>query len=222
MSDLLPLVVATLKDKAAVDAQTEIAQLRKQLGQTYAVEIILDREDTRLYGTDDKVTVFASGSLQEGGLCSVNPRWWRVYLQQDTSATPCKLEDVEKCCLCVGGGISVERLDKAVQDGVWDEEEDIHDFTKDAVVDFFFHSSPYLVTITIKGVPQEEWENLLREYCVDETMEFITNQAAQHYPNTTVEFRHVSFLSTSMHAAFRRMLPADRRAEIDAEANRVA
>eukprot|EP00980_Cylindrotheca_fusiformis_P017926 scaffold5688_cov104-Cylindrotheca_fusiformis.AAC.12 len=210
MSDLLPLVVATLKEKTAIDAQAEIAQLRRQVEQFFAVEIIRRQdEDADWYGReDDKIIVYAAGSYDKGGPGS-NPNLWTVNLQP---VTTCKLEELGNCNLCAGGGFTIVSFGDVDHQG-WLNDED--DGTEDKIVNFCFNPTTWL-TISIKGWPRRNWEHLMHEAPVDPdaTLEYLVGDVARAFPNATVEFRSVSFVSASVHAVFKRMLPPARRAEV--------
>eukprot|EP00980_Cylindrotheca_fusiformis_P017925 scaffold5688_cov104-Cylindrotheca_fusiformis.AAC.11 len=211
MSDLLPLVVDALKDKTAIDAQAEIAQLRRQLEQFFAVEIIRgEREDGDCYGgTDDQVTVYAAGSYDKGAPALNNRNLWEVKLQ---SVAACKLADLGSCCLCAGGGFTIASFANSNPEGWLDEEDD--DGTENRIISFSFEPTTWL-TLSIKGWPRRNWERVMRENSLDpyETLSYLVEDVARSFPDATVEFRSASFVSGNVHAVFQRMLPPERRAE---------
>ncbi len=61
------MVVATIRDKGAAEAQDEIAALRKELDDvSHALEIIRAKNHGEDEDEDENVAVYASGQFQDG------------------------------------------------------------------------------------------------------------------------------------------------------------
>lgn len=114
MSDLLPLVATVLRDKAALDAQNEIKELKNRLEIAEAatrLEIIYDAENTddESFNTEPFVCAsvpFANGSFDRRKLT------WDIPF--DSTATySIKLSHLRQVSICVGGGFPILNMDDA-------------------------------------------------------------------------------------------------------------
>jgi len=223
MSDLLPLVLAAVNDKAAADAQEEISELRKQLQVSRSVEIIRaaarDDDDDAGDEDDDEVVVYASAQFQDGKYAR-NPNLWQVDLKTNEEAT-CRLADLRRCRLCVGGGFPLESLDdnfgnREDYEAFFDPDEE-SDTDNSKAVSFCIHS--LWLTLVVHGWPRAEWEAVIEadDLARDSIIEFLVETVAVNYPEATLEFKDVSFVVRSIPAALKRLLPLKRKKEVETE-----
>jgi len=224
MSDLLPLVVATLRDRVAVDAAEEIANLKRQLAVSRSVEILRAAGDGE---EDDEAVVYASAQFLDGQY-SFNPNLWQVDFVQrldddDETTTTCRLADLRGCRICVGGGITLDSLDdelanRATYDGFFDPDDDA-DGDNSKAVKFCFCPNTLWLTIVVHGWPREEWEAVIAADNVnpDDVMSFLVETVASDHPEATVEFKDICFTVRTVHGALKRLLPQQRREEVRAE-----
>jgi hypothetical protein len=79
MSDLLPLVVAALRDKSLADAKDELEDLQKRVDATSKVEIVhaIHNGDRGIIveDGDDDVIVYAAGQFEDGEYSENNSRF---------------------------------------------------------------------------------------------------------------------------------------------------
>mmetsp|Transcript_9604 Transcript_9604/g.22549 ORF Transcript_9604/g.22549 Transcript_9604/m.22549 type:complete len:232 (+) Transcript_9604:494-1189(+) len=209
MSDLVPLVAATVKDKVVVDAQSEIAKLRNELKQLTAVEVIRAADDD---SSSNKVLVFSSASFQDGEIAR---EYWMVKLQP--GVTPCRLSELRTCRLCVGGGIPMESfgnsggdivglLDRHVGEA-WELDYD----REERIVHVRFsekYRSGTFIKLVIKGWPREAIEE---EFQTRDIIDYLVDSVAASFPEATVEFRQVLLRSCRIHGVAKRLLPPQQR-----------
>lgn len=221
MSDLLPLVVAALNDKIAVDAQEEIKMLQKEVSR--AVEILHRNEDE----DDENVVVYASAQFQEGEYGG-NTNLWQVNLKQK-GTTMCRLADLRQCEICVGGGFPLESLNDQLSgrpdyEGFFDRDEWDSDTSK--TVKFCFCPNTTWLTVVVHGWPRKEWERVITRQEGEEVsdpvdpgdmIEYLVDTVATEDPEATVEFKDVSFVAENIRGSLKRLLPPKRKAEVTAE-----
>ena len=217
MSDLLPLVVAALNDNIAVQAQEEITKLREELDLSQSVEIVRAADDE-----DEPVVVYASGLFQKGEYDASNPNLWQVDLESNEKTPRCRLADLRDCIICVGGGFQLESLDdelrnRAGYEGFFDADECDGDNAK--AVSFCFCPNTLWLTVLVHGWPREEWEAVVEGDRIDpeEVISFLVETVASRHPETTVEFKDISFTVKSINRALARLLPPRRKEEVRAE-----
>lgn len=224
MSDLLPLVAATLRDKVVSDALEEINALKKQLDVSRRVEIIRAKANGDDEDEDEDVVVYASGRLQDGRY-GANPNLWQIDLKHgkdESSSMPfrCRLADLRDCHICVGGGFPMATLDDALPNNApmegWLENESDGEFAT-ALVCFCPHAT--WLTFAIHGWPKREWEVVAqqRSYDSDAIISYLVETVASAYPEATVEFVEVSFVANVIGGGLKRLLPAKRREEVRLE-----
>ena len=202
MSDLLPLVVATLKDKVAMEAQQEIKTLRNGIKLLTAVEVLRtsERDD------NDQVLVYASGCFTDGSP-GANPNLWSVNLAPNAS---CRLSDLRKCRLCVGGGFPAVSFNTE-DHGEGDCEGWLEGSDGDKIlVNLCFCPYSTWVALAIKGWPDEHDDE---ELDPQEIIHYLVDDIAASSPEAMVEFRNVSFVSGHIHGALKRLLPPQQRDE---------
>jgi len=227
MSDLLPLVLAAVNDKAAADAQEEIAELRKQLDVSRSVEIIraADARDDDDAGDedDDEVVVYASAQFQDGKYAPRNPHYlWQVYLKTNQEAT-CRLADLRRCRLCVGGGFPLASLDddfghREDYEAFIDPDEE-SDTDNSKTVSFRINS--LWVVLVVHGWPRAEWEAVIEadDLAPNSVIEFLVETVALNHPEATIEFKYALFVVRTIPAVLKRLLPLKRKKEVEAERN---
>ncbi|KAL9179587.1 hypothetical protein ACHAXT_008877 [Thalassiosira profunda] len=226
MSDLLPLVAAILKDKAALEASEEIATLRKERDASRRVEIIHAREGDigEVEGEGDEVVVYASGRFEDGSY-GRNANLWEVQLQSNEAlGDECLLADLTGCQVCVGGGFPVANFTDPEMFQGWLHDTDEDDYEgppPDGAVGMRFCFSPYStwVTIWIRGWPKEEWEAEIRDGDMDpnESVRFLIDDVASQYPEAMVKFKEVGFVTRHIHGALKRLLSPRRKAKVRAD-----
>ena len=174
--------------------------------------------------------VYASAPFASGKY-GRNPNLWQVTLKQNTSTT-CKLADLRDCHVCVGGGFPVASLNTRLPNAApfegWlhtlnpsnEEGESLEDVVGGHIC-FCPHAT--WLTIWIRGWPREEWEAKIRadDLGADEFVDYLADEVATQYPDATVEFKDVSFVTCSVYGALKRLLPASRKAEVRAERDKV-
>lgn len=212
MSDLLPLVAAALNDKVAFEAHEELVELRKQLELSRSVEIIRAADDE-----NEEVVVYASAQFQDGKY-SDNPNLWQVDLERRGEMN-CRLADLRDCRICVGGGFPLDSLDdqldnRAIYEGFLDPDGIDSDNAK--AVRFCFCPNALWLTVVVHGWPREAWEAVI-ETDPEDVIRFLVETVAAQYPETTVEFKAVSFVVGTIQGALKRLLPPKRKEEVRAE-----
>jgi hypothetical protein len=112
MSDLAPLVWATLRDKVVADLMAENAYLRQKLQRHHQVKMVWKHDKDGCGGGDITTTTRAEGSLANGKYAK-DGKFWMVNLLDCScpngerlpraikNAVP--LEEIENVVLCVGG-----------------------------------------------------------------------------------------------------------------------
>lgn len=200
MSDLLPLIAATLKDKVAVDAQNEIEKLRNQIKLLSAVEIIhaIESED------NNQVVVYASGSFVDGEPDD-DENLWEVNLEPGVT---CRVSDLRECQLCVGGGFPSVTFNDQGPNGEGGCEGWFEGETNMASLCFFPHST--WVEVAITGLPEG---HMHEHFHTEDFITYLVDTVAVAYPDTKIEFRSVAFVSGYIHGALKRLLPPQRRDE---------
>lgn len=224
ISDLLPLVAAALNDRAAADAARELAIAKeerdiaqKERDASHRIEILRNNEDDEA-DEDGEIVVYASAKFEDGRYEYRNPNLWTVVLQQ-SNHNACRLADIRDCHICVGGGFPVANLeenDHSFQGWIDGELGDS--------VEIKIHFSPYStwLSFAIHGWPREEWEAVIQENDLDpdNIVGFLVEDVAAQYPNATVEFREISFVSGKIGGALKRLLTSRRKAEVREERDR--
>ncbi|KAL3931427.1 MAG: hypothetical protein SGBAC_011315 [Bacillariaceae sp.] len=111
MSDVLPLVVATLKGKIAIDVQGEISKRRKAIRQLVEVKIMhtaISDDVNEIVAYAPEVVVYASGSFEDGkpgehpNVLGADYEQVEITWQVDFKpGATCRLSDLRKCQLYV-------------------------------------------------------------------------------------------------------------------------
>lgn len=218
MSDLLPLVVSTLKDKIAIDSLEEINQLRKERDFAHTIEIIRSNEqDTK---EDADVVVYASGNFIDGKYSSNNPNLFEVTLKSDeTAKSTCLLSDLKYCEVTVGGGFPFVVLDydkNTSYEGWLNGSSDDDDI---ACVSICACPHTTWLSFRVRGWPRESWEPVYVEDSINpgEIVNYLVETIATEFPEATVEFDSVSFVANNVHGALKRLLPPRRKEDIRAD-----
>lgn len=214
MSDLLPLIVAALRDKVAADAQEEITQLRKDHDISHAVQVIRSKNDEDDENENDDVMVYASRQLEDG-CYAPDTHWFKVNLEQDKKNT-CRLADLRECHVVIGGGFPIASLNDHLTNRQYlDSDEDV------AGVHICFGPFTTWVNLSIRGVSRASFEAKIQIYAEDleagDIVKFLVETVGQEYPEATVEFKSVAFVALRIHGALKRLLPAKRREEVRAD-----
>jgi len=215
MSDLLPLIAAALNDKVAEDALKEINDLKQQLKIATSVEILKYNEE------DDTVmpTVQASGQFQDGNYAH-NPNLWQVELLPSSTLTTCRLADLGKCRVCVGGGFPVAKLDTENFNSLcsgWLDPGEHHDTETSKAVSFCIGGT--WLKIVVHGWPRTAWEAVIQEDNLDarDMASFLVETIATEFPDATVTFVYISLLVSNISGALLRLLPPSRTREVEEE-----
>ena len=220
MSDLLPLVIAALREKTMVDTKEELDSLYKRVETSTSIEVI--HEATNISGDDEEdIVVYASGKF-ENGYFGNNPNLWEVPIYDSKRPTKtCKLKDLEKCCVCVGGGFTIQSLLSGDSEG-W-----LHSSEDDVIgINMCFGGYFTLwVHFTIDGWPKEEWEPLLQpppegqELFPDpeEVIQYLVGTVARNHPEATARFETVSFVAKTIQGPLRRVLTKKRKQQMEDE-----
>jgi len=189
MSDLLPLVIAALREKCLVDAKGELDDLHKRVDTSTSIEIIHDATNISKDVDSEGIVVYASGKFDDGAFyltrnCATK---WRVLLN-NTNRPPCKLKDLGECNICVGGGVTIQSLRY---------EEDVllvlgerKDGKVVCVMAFGGYMAPWF-KFSIDGWPKEGWKPLINDEGEGIFSDWET--AAKNYPEATVQFESISF-----------------------------
>eukprot|EP00985_Skeletonema_marinoi_P032261 scaffold39084_cov200-Skeletonema_marinoi.AAC.7 len=215
ISDLLPLVAAALNDKAAADAAKELAAAREERDIPRKVEVIRSLNNSDDEDEDGDIVVYSSGMFEDGQYAR-NTNLWDVTLEQNSSNI-CRLADLRDCHICVGGGFPVASLDdilpnNATFEGWINGEDRRQGISGDACeVSFCFCPHTIWLVILIHGWPREAWEAVIQEDDYDQddqhVVHFLVENVAEQYPDATVEFKTVTFVTGSIHGALKRLLP---------------
>lgn len=221
MSDLLPLVAAVLRDKAAADVQDELTGLKEEVAALRSVEVLRSTGETDRGGDDDEdgdVVVYASGDFSEGKYSS-NPNLWEVRL--GPTRDRCPLSALRRCQLCVGGGFPAATLnDQGPAFQGW-LTTNIADDGDENSVGINICVSPYAtwLNLTIHGWPNEEWEAKIQADDIDPDgiVDYLVDTVALRHPDAFVEFMDACFIVRHIHGALKRILPPRRIAEARAE-----
>lgn len=222
ISDLLPLVAVALNDKAAADAAKELDTALKERDTAHRIEVLRARNNGDDEDENEETVVYASALFEDGKYLAHNTNLWRIDLRQDDQFV-CRLADLRDCHVCVGGGFPVASLDDQLPhtagfqgffgDKFNDDEGD------EIAVSFCFSPHTIWLSVLIHGWPREEWEAVIRADNIgpDDTMEFLVDTVATQYPDATVEFSDMCFVTGSIHGALKRLLPPKRILEVRAE-----
>jgi len=152
---------------------------------------------------EDGETIVYGCCLFEDGQYGNNTNLWDVTLKQ-SSNNVCRLADLRDCHICVGGGFPVASLDdnlanSAIFEG-WidgDESDEGEESGDTCKVSFCF--SPHTIWLTLF---------------------FLVEDVVAQYPDATVEFKNVIFVTGSIHGALKRLLPPKRKEEVRADRDR--
>lgn len=229
MSDLLPLVLTTFRDKAVVDALDELEQLKKERDASRTIEVIrsndLDKEE------HSDMIIYASGLFSDGkysydvlgaGFQRDAYHGEIEEFQVDLKAHPtntCLLSDLRYCEIIVGGGFPICRFDEEDDDYQFVEgfiaDAAAHDANPNDEVDFqiTFHVKPYetYLNCTVKGIPMAVWEEWLEDNNIHPlSLEF----ESRNFPQASITFDQIAFGKKDIHGALKRLFPSDRRHEI--------
>lgn len=223
MSDLLPLVVAALRDKVSVDAQEEITQLRKDRNISHAVQVIRSKDDGDDENEDDDVIVYASGHFDDG-CYSDNTNLFEVNMEQDAQNT-CRLADLRYCHIVVGGGFPFATLSNTTRNGQyfegWLTTQDLADENDENVVGVDICFCPYStwLKLIIRNWPKASFTAKIQADDLEaaDITYYLVETVAREYPEATVEFTSVAFVAKHIHGALKRLLPARRREEVRAD-----
>jgi hypothetical protein len=226
ISDLLPLVAVALNDKAAADAAKELATALEERDLSRRVEVLRALNDDD--GEDGEIIVYGYGLFEEGQYGN-NTNLWDVTLKP-SSNNVCRLADLRKCQICVGGGFPVASLDDTFANNPlfegWisgeeeEEEEEEETSTGDTCeVSFCFCPCSTWLVLSIHGWPREEWEAVIQANDIDpdDVLPFLVEDVAAQYPDATVEFKVISFVAKEIHGALKRLLPSKRKEEVRAD-----
>ena len=217
MSDLLPLVIAALREKTLVDTKEELDSLYKRVETSTSIEVI--HEATNISGDDDEedIVVCASGKFEDGYFGN-SPNLWEVPLHDNKRrpTTTYKLKDLEKCCVCVGGGFTIQSLLSDVSEGWLDS-------GKDGTIGINLCFGGYFtlwVCFIVDGWPKEEWEPLLQGELFpepEEVIQYLVGTVARNHPEATARFETVSFVATTIQGPLRRVLTKKRKQQMEEE-----
>jgi hypothetical protein len=223
ISDLLPLMAVALNDKAAADAAKELATALKERDTAHRVEVLRARDNGGDEDENEDTIVYASALFEDGHYLPHNTNLWSINLRQDDQFV-CRLADLRDCHVCVGGGFPVATLDDQLPHTAGfqvfiDGNESSDDEGDEVKVSFCFSPHSIWLSVLIHGWPREEWEAVIQEDNVgpDDTMEFLVDTVANQYPDATVEFSDMCFVTKSIHGALKRLLPPKRVVEVRAE-----
>jgi len=216
MSDLVPALSAVIKEKSLVDAKEELADLYKIVDTADSIEIV--HEATNI---ENDIVVYASAKLEDGDfvghpgnpLAAGDPdnlpdpnRFWEVPLNNNKSPTTCKLKDLAKCHICVGGGFAIQSLTHAKYCFLQKRDDGIY-------CTMFFRAKFFVcVSIVIDVSPQEPWLQDLGLFRASEragpTYTVHNNfreTLANIFPEATVQITFVSFESKDIQAPLQRV-----------------
>ena len=221
ISDLLPLVAVALNDKAAADAAKELDAALKERDTAHRVEVLRARNNGGDEDENEETIVYASALFEDGKYLAHNTNLWSLDLRQ---GSVCRLADLRDCHVCVGGGFPVASLDDQLPHTAGfqvfiDGNESSDDEGDEVKVSFCFSPHSIWLSVLIHGWPREEWEAFIRADIVgpDDTMKYLVDTVATRYPDATVEFSDMNFVTKSIHGALKRLLPPKRVMEVRAE-----
>jgi hypothetical protein len=190
------------------DAKDELDDLQKRFDTATRVEIIRFAESN-----EDGVVVYASGQFEKGKYFGSSNNWSRVDLPiKGTKA--CKLSDLDRCNICVGGGFPFVSIHKNL-----DHWRDVVKCVGDCPIIIAtlgdWHRTK--IRFCIHGCPKEAWLPWVQN---DHTLprDNLAKEIAPYYPNATIEFVSVRFWLIDIHGAFNRLLTPRRREEAKEEA----
>lgn len=235
MSDLLPLVLTTIRDKAVVDAMDELEQLKKERDASSTIEVIrsnyLDKEehsDMMIYASglfsDGKYSYDVLGTSFQRDAYEGEIEEFQVDLKAHSTNT-CLLSELRQCEIIVGGGFPICRFGYKDYDYQFVEgfiaayrnhvAAHDHDANPNDEVDFqiTFHVKPYetYLNCTIKGIPMAVWEHWLEENDIGpRRLEF----ESRNFPQASITFDQIAFGKKDIHGALKRLFPSNKRHEI--------
>jgi hypothetical protein len=125
ISDLLPLVIAALRDKSLTDARDELDGIQKRADAATKVEIIRAIHNGAAgihihQKGDGDMVVYASGQFEDWEYFPP-PAYWSVRLSSKGTKA-CKVSDLKDCYICVGGGFPYLTLNQNVRGRLRDTE----------------------------------------------------------------------------------------------------
>ena len=126
------------------------------------------------------------------------------------SVSSCLLSDLRKCRLCVGGGFPIVSFNTQANnegdgDGWLERGED-----GKTIAHLCFIPYTIWVELAISGWPEEPDNELFES---EEIISYLVDNIATAYPETTVEFRRVGFVSKAIHGPLKRLLSPEQRDE---------
>ena len=215
-------------DKAAADAFKELQIAWGERDASRRVEVIRSRDNGRDEDEDEEVVVYASGMFEDGKYAD-NPNLWAVKMHK-SSNNVCRLAYLKDCHVCVGGGFPVASfgdnhlnmqffdgyVDGSTSTGSHGDEETPGDACS---ISFCFVPHSTWVSLLIHGWPREEWEQVIQNNDIDgdNLHNFLVDDVAIQYPNATIEFTEIAFVTDSIHGALKRLLPSKRKKEVRAD-----
>lgn len=210
MSDLLPLVAEVLKDKVLTDTQKEIAGLQDQVQTFRAVEVIQELDN-------GAGIVLAAGDFSRGSFRR-NRHHWDIGLK---GKNKCRLSDLQKCSVTVGGGFPVATLNchehgrpRSQVEIHFDEESDMIE------VRFYFLPGKTWILGCIHGWPRGEWQPLVPLLTLQAQRSerlFLDTLGNHSCPEAWMEFHTVTFDVDRIPRAMKQLIPKDHleRAQAD-------
>lgn len=201
MSDLLPLVAAALRDKVVNDANDELINVKRELAQMRAVDVV------RQVG-DGQQQVVATAQMDHGKW-GVNPKFWEISFQQ---LAVCKLSELLDVKIYNGGGFPLHSLQEAgdFDDmfefwGYFHPDKDGDTSTSKTV---YFRLSSLLdnwLKIVVHGWPQESWIN----HCptTRDAPRHLVGSIARQFPHATVEYKTMLLSTEENERAIQRLVP---------------
>jgi len=237
MSDLLPLVIAALKDKSLVDAKEELDDLQRRVETFTSIEIIHGATAVPgdVFEDDDvcDIIVYASGKLEDGEVQQLEEgvNFWQVDMDKNTShsnegnnSPACKLKDLGKCHVCTLGGLSNHQLVHAAECFMHETDGEIRCGMR------FVANFSLWVHFTIDGWPKEEWkpfdgypfsrhDPLLPRPFPDESrmVQYFQQTVAKNHPEATVNFESIAIKTSRIQGPLRRVLTNSRKQQVKAE-----
>jgi len=241
MSDLLPLLAATLRDKVVLDAQAEIEALRSAAELVQIVHSPKDLQestentDVGNGGNEDReaeemgeeereeiddieTTVYASGNIKDGFYSQSNDIYWEISF---ATKKTCLLRNLRHCRVYAGGGFEIASILDSEFPGyyqiVLDPDEEDGSDSKVFRICFSFPETMWLKFV-IKDWPtwRQEFDQIFEadNWDFEEGIfgiRYLCDHVAAETPDAKVEFQSIMMQPNALSPAMKLYIPREVR-----------
>jgi hypothetical protein len=194
MSDLAPFVASVLYDRVLFETKQELDDLREQLQQSRAVQII---------GEDG--TVYAEAQFQDGSYRG-NPNLWLVNFTEQLAS--CKLSDLTNVQICIGGICKAHFGDNSIVEGIAERDEENTYVDGWGYINFCFGGTGQCWLSAKVGpfASEQDFLSLINGDIDPEAMpSFLARDVGVNRPELSITFAHAAFFRRAVKGAIRNL-----------------